>query len=220
LDQATEQTLQGLNKVFVQQKFSLMEAVSVGMCEVRNKYSIMNAESGEKVFMVEEKSNNCNRCCCAPWQNMVLQFRPAGADVASAPVISLERQGCCTNKKFLCCLGCSCLAWGPCNDGIIQHGGYVDHEKVGEIPTESVMGWNKVPACVMCTPTVNLHEGNSMDEKSTPPYAKMEGPICFGGCTELCCDFGFPVSKFASPPKTGDVAIITKQKPKKHERHG
>jgi len=190
----------------VQQKFSLAEAVSMGMCEVSNKYIVLNQESGEKMFDVAEKSSGCNRCCCAPFHSFTLQFRPAGADKESAPVMTMERQGCCA--KWLCC----CICCDMCRGGHNLHVGYVDHEKIGEIPRDSIIGYTSQPTCGgVFTPTIFVMDGNALGAE---PFAKMEGPMCFGGCTELCCDFQFPISKFGSEKKTGDLAVVTKLKPK------
>jgi hypothetical protein len=60
-------------------------------------------------------------------------------------------------------------------------------------------------------PTIHLRgEGEKEDAQ---PFAKIEGPLCFGGWSEMCCNFQFFVSQFMSPTKAGDVALITKKKP-------
>jgi len=206
LDAATANTLSSANKLFVQQSFSLAEAATGGMCEVSNKYVVVNQDSGEKMFEVREKSTRCNRCCCAPFHNFVLQFRPTGADKESAPVMTVERIGCCS--KWLCCFACGSM----CNDGANFRTGDADIEKIGELPRDSIFGSSAQPTCGGgFTPTVHVMDGNGID---VAPYAKVEGPCMFGGCSELCCDFSFPVSKFGSEKKTGDLAMITKQKPK------
>jgi len=206
LDANTANILQGANRVFVQQKFSLAEALTMGRCEVANKYHVLNSESGEKMFDVHEKGAGCMRCCCAPYHSFTLEFRPAGADKESPPVMTFERQGCCS--KWLCCMVCC----DCCRNGHNMHAGFVSHEKIGENPRDSIIGYTKQPTCGgVFTPTLHVMDGSSLEAQ---PYAKMEGPCIMGGCSELCCDFHFPVSKFASEKKTGDFAIVTKQKPK------
>ena len=39
------------------------------------------------------------------------------------------------------------------------------------------------------------------------------GPCFFGGWSEVCCDFSFPISKFTSSSKQGDLGVIIKKKP-------
>merc|ERR1719163_887915 len=60
------------------------------------------------------------------------------------------------------------------------------------------------------SPTLHVMERGGLDG----PFAKIEGPCFFGGCSEYCCSFDFPVSKFGSAAKTGDIGKIVKQKPK------
>ena len=69
-----------------------------------------------------------------------------------------------------------------------------------------------VPYGGCCTPTLHMYQGApSLVEKQ--PYAKMEGPTLFGGCSELCCDYHFPISTFNGPSKQGDLAEIIKRAP-------
>lgn len=206
LDGATAEIFANMSKVTIQQSFSLAEAVTGGCCEMQNKYVVTN-EGGDKVFMVTEKSKGLCRCCCAPNHPFTLQFRPAEADPESAPVMTIERPGCCS--KWLCCFACP---GEMCMDGAKIHAGFVDHETIGENPTDKVFGNLRQPKCGgCCTPTINVIRGA---DPLAENYGKIEGPMIFGGCSELCCDFDFKVSKAESEKKTGDLAIITKQKPK------
>ncbi len=88
--------------------------------------------------------------------------------------------------------------------------------------TESCVGLANVPTCAgWCTPTLNMYNrvASGPADTSFQPYAKSEGPFCFGGCSELCCSSSFPVSKMdeGTDPnkklKLGDLGVITKQKP-------
>ncbi len=61
-----------------------------------------------------------------------------------------------------------------------------------------------------CWPTLHLRtDANDHSE----PFAKVQGPCCFGGWSEMCCDFQFFVDNFKNEQKTGDLALITKKKP-------
>ena len=76
-----------------------------------------------------------------------------------------------------------------------------------------IIGNAKVPmSCCNAhsfTPTMMVGTGTS----DNAPFAKVQGPSCFGGCSEFCCDFHFKVSKPESAAKTGDLADIVKKKP-------
>lgn len=121
--------------------------------------------------------------------------------------------GCC-NK----CLGCV-VCTGCCADGMTLVTGAVDHgddaKSIGQklidnIPQDRIVGSAIVPifgGC--CTPTINVKSTSSGSE----PFGKVEGPTCFGGCSEFCCDFEFPISSFDSAAKAGDFGKITKLKP-------
>ena len=52
-----------------------------------------------------------------------------------------------------------------------------------------------------------------MERDATEPGAKLEGPTLFGGCTELCFSTEWPISKFESDKKAGDLAMIVKKAP-------
>jgi len=206
LDNATAAILQSTNAVHVAQKFDKLEALSMGMCQKANRYHIFNRDTGEKMFDVQEKGAGCMRCCCHPYHSFTLEFRPAGADKESPSVMTLERQGCCS--KWLCC----CVCGNCCRNGYNLHAGYVSHEKIGDNPRDTIIGYTTQPTCGGCfTPTIHVMDGHALE---APAYAKMEGPFMFGGCSELCCDFHFPISKFESEKKTGDIAHVTKDKPK------
>jgi hypothetical protein len=67
-------------------------------------------------------------------------------------------------------------------------------------------------------PLLELREGNNLrpqGESPQPvePFAKLEGPCFFGGWTECCCDFYFPLSNYKSPDSAGDLGVVVKKKP-------
>ena len=43
----------------------------------------------------------------------------------------------------------------------------------------------------MCTPKLEVYQ----EADSIAPYADITGPMCFGGCSELCCDSKFLYKK-------------------------
>lgn len=137
---------------------------------------------------------------------------------ALVSIVRNNGQRCCC--KFPCkwlstfvCLEC-------CQDGVQVVAGPVSDEIVDGKPKEvgrplfidpnRVIG--KVTQPILggyCTPTVHLSEG----QNDATPFGKVQGPFIFGGWSEMCCDFNFPVSFFNSPDKRGDIALIKKIKP-------
>ena len=68
------------------------------------------------------------------------------------------------------------------------------------------------------TPTINVMERSDEAGGKWGSLAKIEGPCIFGGCSELCFDSAWPVSRmeassFEQKLMVGDFATITKKKP-------
>lgn len=120
----------------------------------------------------------------------------------------------CCNK----CVGCF-ICTSCCADGFTLVAGPTAEESkkqigkgvIDNLDPSMTIGKGEVPAPFggCCTPTLNLSRGAEADS-----FAKIEGPTCFGGLSECCCSFTFPVSKASSAKKAGDLAQIIKQKPK------
>jgi len=135
---------------------------------------------------------------------------------AMVSIVRNNGQRCCRCPckmldTFVCC---AC-----CQDGVTVVGGPMDDIVNGK-PGERGLPFSIVPENVIgkaiqpilggvCTPTLHLSERND----DTNPYGKLQGPYCFGGWSEMCCDFNFPISYFKSPNKTGDIALVKKLKP-------
>lgn len=121
----------------------------------------------------------------------------------------------CCNK----CVGCA-VCTPCCADGFTLHAGATAEEDnaligkalIDNVDPAKVIGSGEVPSGMACggcfTPTLNITE-----KQSEQPFAKLEGPCCFGGWSEMFCDFSFPISRFNGPGKLGDLAVVTKQKP-------
>jgi len=112
------------------------------------------------------------------------------------------------------CLG-HLACFDCCLDGVTVVAGGTSEETsvdIGKVDSaqQGIIGSSKVP-CLggHCHPTLHLREGTN-----DAPWAKLEGPMCFGGCSELCCDFSFPVSRFDSDSHAGDIAELTKRAPR------
>jgi len=226
LDAQTAGVLAAVNKFRVIQRVSLAELISQGMCEVQNVYDIFDDATGQPIFTALENSDGCTRCCCAPHHSFFLKFKPAGAGMPrdylenSPTLMTMEREGCCSKIG----LGC-CACTDMCKDGFFLHAGDVDGSP-GEVQMNSgrVMGFATQPSLGGgFTPSITVMERLASDGSQWGSMAKVEGPCLFGGCSELCCESEWPVSKLKAEDMdtklmVGDFAIITKKKPKDCEQ--
>lgn len=133
------------------------------------------------------------------------------------PIMSMVRH----DGMRCCALPCKCLnicvCFHCCADGMNIYAGGVQQgpelgrphnpeadaaRKIGSVKQPIFGGW--------CHPAMHLRAGES-DEQD--PWGKMEGPCFFGGCSEYCCNFNFPVSFFKSPSHAADAAMVIKRKP-------
>ena len=161
------------------------------------------------------------KCC-----GFVCQKKADKARKDGPAFLTLERLGCCS-KLGNCFVCCEC-----CQDEMRVHHGDVggvqrvdgkivgDMVMAGDLPHESVIMMDKVPiGGGACTPTIELFERRAPGEISEEthnavfgePFAYVEGPTCFGGCLDFCCDFPFFIS--SKPGKSGDYGQINKLKP-------
>jgi len=187
------------------------------------------------MFIVEEKMDDCCsrdfccRCCCNPGHPSVTELYVASPPIAGQshgcgpckchepdfstkvgePVMTYERLGCCHRwaNCFVCC--------EMCQDEMRFHrGGGLDVNKAGDNDTTNVIAVGKVPiGGGGCTPTVELFQTppGTVDTKELEPAAVVEGPTCFGGLKDWCCDTTFTVSD--KKGGEGNFAKITKLKP-------
>lgn len=221
IDGQTAGLLAGTNKFKVKQRVAWLEGLTQGMCEQENVYDIFDDATGQPVFTAVEESDGMTRCCCAPHHSFLLKIKPAGVGVPREALrsyntlMTMEREGCCS-KWGLGCWACN----DDCKDGFFMHAGDV-HGEAGSIQMSSgrVFGYATQPKLGGgMTPTINVMERADAAGTQWGAMAKIEGPTCFGGCSELCCETEWPVSKMqASDIETklmvGDFATITKLKP-------
>lgn len=221
------------------------------------------AAQSVEILRVEEKSDDWNRCCCAPNHPLALEmkeFVPFPGDEtltneqsfawltedfkqnwnvatkrqdkakirkqfyeSQLPALTMLREDgmrcCCKqNTCFPCRWLTTFVCFDCCEDGMNLYAGgleypanekgripksqHIQNELLGSVHQPTYGGW--------CTPTLHLREAGAMTDK---PYGKVEGPLCFGGWSEFCCDFKFFVSNMDSKKKSGDLALITKKKP-------
>mmetsp|Transcript_40415 Transcript_40415/g.114446 ORF Transcript_40415/g.114446 Transcript_40415/m.114446 type:complete len:341 (+) Transcript_40415:170-1192(+) len=216
IDSHTAQMLGSMVGITVRQKVSWIEGMTQGVCEVRNKYTLHPGAGHEALthppFMsAMERSPGCGRCFCAPYHNVFVEFKHSQDPLAEAPIaFTFERQGVCS--KCPCCFNCmEC-----CLDSMNMHAGQLteDPKQAGALSDYSkVIGSAKQPlGCCTCTPTLDIFDGSVPDKN--PPISKMHGPCIFGGCSELCAESEFPISRPSSGINVGDVAVIRKLRPR------
>ena len=112
-------------------------------------------------------------------------------------------------------LGC-CACGDSCKDGFFLHAGDVSGDP-GQTQMSSgrVMGFATQPKCGgFMTPTINVMERLDEEGGKWGALAKIEGPTFFGGCSEMCCDSEWPVSKmpaeaFDNKLMVGDFAVVS-----------
>lgn len=191
-------TLAAQEELFIEQRWSWAEGCCA--CEVQNVYNVHGGATpqGPLLFTVREESGCWERCCCDPIHSLKLNFLFPQEE---QPSYVIERPGCCSAKPCLCC-----CAWSDsCTDEMIMHKGNATGE-VGEMATEDIMFTAKqAPCCeAMFEPVIQVREpGNDV------PSLDLRGPMCFGGCSELCFSSKFPAVNAAG----NSVGSVKKKKP-------
>lgn len=106
---------------------------------------------------------------------------------------------CCYNKcvGFFICTSC-------CADAFTLVAGSTNETSDSQIGADLInsldpaltigSGQVPVPCGGYCRPELDITRGGE-----SAPFAKMQGPCVFGGWSEMCCDFSFPISKIGSP---------------------
>lgn len=77
IDAQTAAILASVNKYSIQQHVRVCD----NCIEVPNTYTIYNLETNQAIIRVEEESDDCTRCFCAPAHSLILRFHaldPAG----------------------------------------------------------------------------------------------------------------------------------------------
>jgi hypothetical protein len=117
--------------------------------------------------------DGCTRCFCAPHHSVVLQFSaldPAGNPLF--PVITMEREGCCSKP----CLG-GFVCMDCCANEAFVHAGSVTQPSgqpggAGKLPKDRVIGRAKVPILGGgFTPTIQV-----MDRTPTVGAVHVDSP--------------------------------------------
>lgn len=192
---------------------------------------------GWPMFMIEEQSGACCerdcwcRMCCTPGHPSISYLHATSGPMMAEPceccgqfcwhnddvvdpvgpvIMTYERLGCC--QRFSNCFVCCEM----CQDELRFHvgGGDFDPNQAGDLDPAAVTAVGKVPiGGGGCTPTVEIFQTapGQVQVEGLTPAAYVEGPTCFGGLYDWCCDTTFFVS--TQPGKSGDLATIVKKKP-------
>merc|ERR1712070_190789 len=113
LDATTAGILASVDDFTIKQRVKWWEALSFGCCEQRNTYDVFDEKTGTHLFIAQEVSEDCARCCCAPLHTLRVEFylvnnperqwKKANAESNFPLVMTLDRDGCCGSKPFICC---------------------------------------------------------------------------------------------------------------------
>lgn len=83
-----------------------------------------------------------------------------------------------------------------------------------QLPEDRLIGSVLQPKYAGCVrPTLELNNGTDAQGLNHQPFGRIVGPCCFGGMSELCLDFRFYSSLWASPQFSADIAMITRKAP-------
>lgn len=206
LDQQTLDIFANVDKFTMQQKVHLKEAATCGCCEAANEYEIFDASHNTRLLAVKERSSLLLRVCCAPTHNLMLDVMaidPQGNELFQ--VMTVEREACCSKP----CIGC-CAFGGPCSDKATLHVGKQEGP-AGKVEAGASFGVIQQPmnGGGGFFPTLLVMDRDGETEKAL----KIKGPMCFGGCSEFCCDVNFRIKG----DNDVDRAVISKTRPKSME---
>jgi hypothetical protein len=202
LDAQTCAVLSRVDRFAIVQRPSALEAATCGCCEEANSYAILDSSTGMPLLLAEERSYAVERCCCAPSHSLALDvyaMQPYSGYKAQQ-VLTIEREGC-ARKPCLCCPACC----GCCADAATVYPGRV--ERFGSRGRGCALGVvEQLGACAApFKPAVRLMD-RAAAGAPLRACATVRGPMCFGGCAELCHDAPFRAD--------GGAATLTKLRPR------
>lgn len=199
-------SLEGLlsksNKLFIDQKLDLLEAVTQGICERANSYKIMTEEK-EHILTAKEVSPGLARCCCAPYHSTLITFeRESDKEV----LLTLERQGC-NLPTCQRCPGCCCACMDFFKDNIKIYPGKVEGT-VGELTdAPPPIAFIEQATCGGgIWPKLNIFpDGDNTGDSSHT----ITGPACFGGCSELCMTATYTIENNKTGTSSATLTHLT-----------
>ena len=229
LDSHTAGVLAAMKGFRVRRRVKYWEGVQgleccLGSCfEKGNTYDIIDHKGKGHVFTAIEVSSFLERCCCAPLHAVQLDFKlindgerqwATRKEIAAMPtVMTLERGGGCAKPALACCAFSQ-----PCAEGMRMHAGAPAASGPVIHPADTTFAYAAQPLCGGCfTPSLNIFTAGGGG--GFEPFAKVEGPMCFGGCRSCGWDERFGLSHMAdsqlnSGIGTHDLAKIRKADPR------
>merc|ERR1719355_468001 len=118
------QLLGGADKIHINQRMMMFEALSCGMFEQKNKYDIrIGDKEGPTVMVATEESKPWSRLCCAPRHSAFVYFAPAYDQ--NNVLLTMERPGCKGDGCYTC--------HEMCTEEVTLHDGMVTGEPGKEL---------------------------------------------------------------------------------------
>jgi hypothetical protein len=202
----------------VWQKVNGWEALTAGACEMSNVYKIYNLDltpepnikTTPPVLIAKERSDGCDRCCCAPCNSLHIEFM----EYEGGPVLfTFERVGS-NGLKCTKCVGC-CSCGEKCRDEMRVHLGR---------PQGMVGSWANTETPHYFGAVKEMKNGGGfaprqqvMDRHAgateANPSAESIGPTVFGGCCDICTESTFYLNAGTKGAQGRQVAMIQKLKP-------
>ncbi|KAJ8601511.1 hypothetical protein CTAYLR_006717 [Chrysophaeum taylorii] len=187
----------------VNQRVLLWETISGGCCEQQNIFDIkLEGKDGPRVLLAKESSQCCDRVFCKPHHALLVHVSPYYDP--ERVLLTLERKGCECHKCCFShkpCLGCwSCS--NICTEEVTIHEGRVDGVAGSLKNPNPVAVISQPKQCCKphgCTPKLDFIPAG----EGAVPTGTTTGPMCFGGCSELCC-----TSEFNYNSGADDVSIV------------
>lgn len=95
IDPEMLELLDSIDDFFIQQRIRWGEAITQGCFEQLNIYDVFDKNTGKKVMIIKEESNDCNRCCCAPIHSLFAKFYllDESGEPRGSAVFTMEREG-------------------------------------------------------------------------------------------------------------------------------
>lgn len=162
--------------VSIMQKVEMLEAAATtagcGCVETPNTYKVFDKDSGAPIFIVQEDSNMCYRCCCKPSHAATLHFHQTHDGKDKGPVIMEAEKPC-----KCCCIAFACM--DLCREEItLRKGAGEGGPTIGSIKEACCGGFG-------CKPTYEVNNSQGAKEGA------IVGPCCVIGD---CCDTTFMYS--------------------------
>lgn len=172
------------NGVVLKQKVELMEAVTNGCCEGANTYAIYDRDTARPMYVITEKSQCFERCCCKPSHaaDMEVHETPDGKS-KGRKIYTFEKP-----RKLTCCLCCPALC-ECCRDEIKVYQGDKENGKLLGSAMAPIGG-----GC--CKPTLDMMDAQQQ------PFGQLVGPCC---CIGSWCDTSFMFTKQGGSGTTGFI---------------